>query len=53
MPRIVLVQRHVSQIDESVYALMHQTDANACSVLYIYPTVTSGLQTWCASGRLP
>ena len=34
MPRIVFVQRQVSQIDEPVYALMHQLDSDASFVLY-------------------
>ena len=34
MPRIVFVQRQVSQMDEPVYGLMHQMDADSCFVLY-------------------
>jgi hypothetical protein len=34
MPRIVFVQRDVSQLDEPVYAKIHQFDPQACAVIY-------------------
>jgi glycosyltransferase involved in cell wall biosynthesis len=34
MPRIVFVQRDVSQLDEPVYAKIHELDPQACSVIY-------------------
>jgi glycosyltransferase involved in cell wall biosynthesis len=34
MPRILFVQRQVSQMDEPVYGLMHQLDPDSCFVFY-------------------
>ncbi len=34
MPRLVFVQRQVSQLDEPVYAKIHQLDPLACAVVY-------------------
>jgi glycosyltransferase involved in cell wall biosynthesis len=34
MPRIVFVQRDVSQLDEPVYAKIHELDPQACAVIY-------------------
>ena len=34
MPRIVFVQRDVSQLDEPVYAKIHELDPQACGVIY-------------------